>query len=219
MFKAIAAFELRYQLRSPVFWISAALFFLLAFGATTTDDIQIGARGNVHVNSPFAILQTLGILSVFGIFVVTAFVANAVIRDDETGFAPILRATRVGKAAYVLGRFTGATTVAYLVMCATALGLWLGSWMPWIDPAKIGPQMPSHYLWALLLFVLPTVLVISAAFFALATATRSLMWTYVGAVAALVLFTVTRLLLRDPTYDTLNALADPFGVSALQQAT
>ena len=219
MFKAIAAFELRYQLRSPVFWISAGLFFLLAFGATTSDDIQIGARGNVHVNSPFAILQTLGILSVFGIFVVTAFVANAVIRDDETGFAPILRATQVGKAAYVLGRFTGATAVAYLVMCATALGLWVGSWMPWIDPAKIGPQMPSHYLWALLLFVLPTLLVISAGFFALATATRSLMWTYVGAVAALVLFTVARRLLRDPTYDTFNALADPFGVSALQQAT
>ncbi len=219
MFKHIAWFELRYQLRSPVFWIAAILFFLLAFGATTTEEIQIGARGNVHVNSPYAILQTLGILSVFGIFVITAFVANAVIRDDETGFAPILRATQVGKPAYVLGRFVGSTVVAYLVMCACASGMWMGSWMPWIDPAKIGPQVAMHYLWALGLMVLPTVLVMSAGFFALATATRSLMWTYIGAVAALVLFTVTRLLLREPGLDTANALIDPFGVTALQQAT
>ncbi len=220
MFKHIAAFELRYQLRGPVFWVAAALFFLLAFGATTSEHIQIGARGNVHVNAPFAILQTLGIFGVFGIFVVTAFVAGAVIRDDETGFAPILRATRLGKPAYVLGRFVGATTVAYLVMCACALGLWIGSWMPWIDSDKIGPQVAWHYLWALTLFVLPTLLVTAAAFFSLAIATRSLMWTYVGAVGALVLFTVARLLARgDPALDTVVALSDPFGVSALQQVT
>jgi ABC-2 type transport system permease protein len=37
MFGTIAAFELRYQLRSPVFWVGALLFFLMAFGATTSD--------------------------------------------------------------------------------------------------------------------------------------------------------------------------------------
>ena len=56
MFTKIAAFELRYQLKSPVFWIGFLIFFLLAFGATTMEEIQIGARGNVHVNSPYAIV-------------------------------------------------------------------------------------------------------------------------------------------------------------------
>ena len=42
-------------------------------------------------------------------FVIIAFVANAVIRDDETGFAPILRATRISKFDYLVGRFVGAT--------------------------------------------------------------------------------------------------------------
>jgi hypothetical protein len=67
------------------------VFFLLSFGSVTIDEIRIGGRGNVNVNSPFAILQTLAIMSVFAIFIVTAFVANVVIRDDETGFAPIMR--------------------------------------------------------------------------------------------------------------------------------
>jgi ABC-2 type transport system permease protein len=218
MFKSIAAFEMRYHWRGPVFWVGFALFFLFAFGATTTDEIQIGARGNVNVNSPAAIIETLAIMCTLAIFVVTAFVAGAVIRDDETGFAPILRATRVSKPAYVFGRFVGATVVAYSVMFAVALGMQVGSLMPWVDAARVGPQQPLHYLWALLVFVLPTMLVISAGFFALAIATRSLMWTYIGAVAALVLFLVARIFFRDPAYDHISALADPFGVAPLRLA-
>jgi ABC-2 type transport system permease protein len=219
MFAAITAFEVRFQLKSPVFWVSCALFFLLAFGATTMEEIQIGSRGNVNVNAPAAIIETLGVMCVFGIFVATAFVAGAVLRDDETGFAPILRATRVGKPAYVFGRFIGATLVAFLVLSSVALGILVGSFMPWVDAAKVGPLVLTHYLWALLVFVLPTLLVISAAFFALAIATRSMMWTYIGAVAALVMFVVSRVLLRDPAYDQASALLDPFGLSPLRLAT
>ena len=219
MWARIAAFELRLQLRSPVFWIGFVLFALLAFGATTMDQIQIGARGNVNVNSPYAILQTVGIMSVFGIFVVTAFVAGAVIRDDETGFAPILRATRLRKPDYVFGRFAGALVVAFAVIAAAPLGIALGSWMPWLDPARLGPFRAGDYVYALLAFALPSLVVIAAGFFALATATRSLMWTYIGAVASLVLFVVTRALLRDPAFDTAGALADPFGLVALQVST
>jgi ABC-2 type transport system permease protein len=219
MFASIAVFEIRFLLRGPVFWVSCAIFFLLAFGATTMQEIQIGSRGNVNVNAPAAILEVLGVMSVFGMFVATAFVAGAVIRDDETGFAPILRATRVGKAAYVFGRFAGATVVAFIVLASVALGIFIGSFMPWVDPSKLGPLVPGHYLWALFVFLLPTVLVISAVFFALAVATRSLMWTYIGAVAALVGFIVSRVLLQDPSFDRIAALFDPFGLGALRLAT
>lgn len=219
MFAHVAAFEWRYQLRSPVFWVGALLFFLLAFGATTLDTVQIGARGNVNVNAPFAILQTVGIMNVFAIFVVVAMVAGTVIRDDETGFAPILRSTRLGKGAYLGGRFTGAVAAALLVVAAVPLAIALGAAMPFQDPEKVGPFRLTHYLYALFVFALPTLLIVGAGFFALATATRSLMWTYVGAVAALVLFTGARIWMRDLQHDTLATLTDPFGLSALTIAT
>src|SRR5437016_964847 len=63
----IAAFEARYQLRSPLFFVGFALFFILTFGAVTNDNIHIGSSGNVNINSPFAILQTTGIMDVFGV--------------------------------------------------------------------------------------------------------------------------------------------------------
>ena len=94
MLTRIAAFELRYQLRSPLFFISFAIFFLLTFGSVVIDQIQIGSRGNVNVNSPYAILETLATMDVFAVFIVTAFVANVTLRDRETGFAPILFSTR-----------------------------------------------------------------------------------------------------------------------------
>jgi aminopeptidase N len=218
-FVPVATFEWRYQLKSPVFWVGCLIFFLLTFGATTVDTIQIGSRGNVNINGPYAIVQTLGIMSVFAVFIVVAMVAGAVIRDDETGFAPILRSTRLGKGAYLGGRFAGAVAAALLVLAAVPLAIAIGSFMPWLDAEKVGPFLPGHYLYALFVFGLPTVLITAAAFFALATATRSMMWSYVGAVALLVLYFVTRGMLRDVNRDTLAALSDPFGLSALSIAT
>lgn len=219
MLSKIAAFELRYQLRSPLFVVGFLLFFLLTFASVTIDQVQIGGRGNVNVNSPYALLQTLGIMNVFALFVVTAFVANVVIRDDDTGFASILRATRISKFDYLVGRFSGAFVVAMIVMASVPLGILIGSLMPWLDSEKIGPFILTHYLYAFFVFGLPTILVMSAGFFAVATATRSMMWTYVGVVAFLVLFITSRVLLRDPSFDTFSALSDPFGIGALTQTT
>ena len=96
MFGKIAAFEFRYQLRQPAFWVIAIVFGLLAFGSVAaSDNISIGSGGNVHKNAPFAIAQVAIIMSVFYMFVSTAFVANVIVRDDETGFGPIVRATRI----------------------------------------------------------------------------------------------------------------------------
>ena len=219
MLSRIALFELRYHLRAPLLYVAFAIFFLLSFGSVVIDEIRIGGRGNVNFNSPYAILQTLAIMNVFGIFIVTAFVANAVIRDDETNFASILRATRITKLDYLVGRFIGAIAVAFVIIASVPLGMLVGSWMPWVDSEKIGPFVISHYLYALFIHGLPTLLVIGAGFFALATATRSMMWTYVGAVAFLALFFISRVFLRDSSMDFFSAMVDPFGIGALSQVT
>ena len=51
MFGSIALFELRYQLRNPVFWVALAVFFLLTFLSVTIENVQIGGGGNVNANS------------------------------------------------------------------------------------------------------------------------------------------------------------------------
>ena len=219
LFGPVARFEWTCQWRSPVLWVGFALFFLLTFGATTVDQIQIGSRGNVNINSPFAIVQTVGIMSLFAMFIVVALVAGTVIRDEETGFAPILRSTRLTRWAYLGGRFVGANLAALFVLASVPLAIAVGSAMPWLDPERLGPFVPLHYLWALLVMGLPTLLILGAISFSLATATRSMMWSYVGLVALLVGYLVTRGLLSDPKFDDISALTDPFGLSALSITT
>ena len=82
MFGKIAAFEFRYQVRQPIFWITAMIFFLLVFGSVAIDVVRIGSAGNIHKNAPSAIGQTLLIMTIFFMFASTAFVANVIVRDD-----------------------------------------------------------------------------------------------------------------------------------------
>ena len=219
MFGSVAAFELRYQLKSPAFWVTSAIFLLLTFGATASDNVQIGSGGNVWVNSPYAIAQTMMVMSVFAIFILTAFVANVVVRDDETGFGPIVHSTRISRFDYLFGRFTGALVAGCLAFLSVPLGMMIGAAMPWIDPETLGPFNPAHYAWIYLLLCLPTLFVTGAAFFALATATRSMMWTYVGVIAFLVLYLVASAYFARPEFEQAVALADPFGIGAYEQAT
>ncbi|MCV2359340.1 hypothetical protein LNV08_10185 [Paucibacter sp. TC2R-5] len=220
MLSKIFAFEARYQLRSPLFLISFVIFFLMSFGAIVSTDIQIGGpKGASNLNSPFAILQIVVTMNLMAIFIVTAFVANVVVRDEEFGFASILRSTRVSKFDYLIGRFLGAMFVAFLVTTAVPLAILIGSMMPWLDAEQLGPLVLSHYIFGQLVMSVPTLLVLGAGFFALATITRSMMWTYVGAVAFIVLFGASRVLLKDPSLDLASGLADPFAIGALNRVT
>lgn len=219
MLFSIAGFEFRYQLRNPVFWVAVVLFFLLSFGSTASDNIRIDAVPNLNINAPFAIGTSTLALSIFFMFVSTAFVANVVVRDDETGFAPMLGATRLKTFDYLYGRYLGALAAAALAFAAVPLGLAIGSAMPWLDPEKLGPFHLDHYLYAYGVMGLPVLVLTSAGFFALATATRSMMATYVGLVAVLVAYFIANGLSRSPDYETARALLEPFGFAAFSHAT
>jgi aminopeptidase N len=214
MFRKIAGFELRYQLKSPVFWVVAVIFFLLTFGAATIDQIRIGGGGSIHKNAPFAIAQTHLILSIFYMFVTTAFVANVVVRDDETGFGPILRSTQIRKFDYLYGRFTGAFLAAAISFLVVPLAIFIGSFMPWIDPERLGPNVLNAYLFSYFALALPSIFLTSAIFFALATVTRSMMWTYVGVIAFMVLFIIAGIALDRPEFEKGAALWEPLGTAA-----
>jgi len=219
MLARIAAFELRYQLKNPVFWVAATVLFLLSYGVLASDNVSIGGvGGNTHENGPFSISMIQLTFSIFYMFASTAFVANIIVRDDDTGFGPIVRSTRITKFDYLFGRFAGAFLVAALGFLAIPLGVWLGSLMPWVDAETLGPNQLSYYLSPFLVLALPSIFVTSAIFFALATATRSMMTTYVGVVAFLILwFVVNVALSRSPDTQEMAAFADPFGLGAFSE--
>jgi ABC-type transport system involved in multi-copper enzyme maturation permease subunit len=213
MLGKIAAFEFRYQIKSPLFMAAASLFFLAAFADMAgLKVIQIGG-GNVLFNSPHSIIvHHLGV-SILFLFVGAAFVSNVVLRDDQTGFGPILRSTRITKFDYLFGRFLGASAAAASIMAAVTLGAWAGTLAPFAAE-MLGPNRLSGFAYGYALFALPNVLVISAFLFALATATRSTSGTFVGVVGLLVLYFLSQGLIGgQPHLLDLRAFVDPFGMS------
>ena len=219
MFLKIARFELRYQIKNPVFWVAAVMFLLMTYGAMASENVRIGAGGNTHKNAAVALTQVQAILGLFFMFVTTAFVANVVVRDDDTNFGPIVRSTPITRLQYLGGRFAGAAAAAILAFLFIPLGLWIGSTMPWIDPETLGPNRLASYAYGFLVFGVPNLLVSGAIFFAAATLTRSMMWTYVAVIffflAWLVLNGIAQA--KPELRDTIG-LIEPFGVSAFGNA-
>ncbi|HEX7947125.1 MAG TPA: ABC transporter permease, partial [Phenylobacterium sp.] len=219
MFRKIAAFELRYQLRQPIFWIASLIFFALVFGAIGIDRVSIGSGGNVHKNSPKGMGEIVMVMTVFFMFVSTAFVANVIVRDEETGFGPIIRSTRIKKFDYLFGRFLGAFTAVAISFLVVPLAIWIGSLMPWIDPETMGPNVLSQYAFAYVWLALPGLFLTSAMFFTLTTITRSMMGAYIGVAAFLVLYLLMNVALQDPEKLQLASLVEPFGLAAWDLAT
>ncbi|MBN8737811.1 MAG: ABC transporter permease [Xanthomonadales bacterium] len=222
MFREIFRFELRQQLRSPLFWLVAVALAALAFGAASSDTIQIGGGvGNVHRNAPMVVITMLAFFSVLGLFLITIFVAGAALRDFGANTAELMFATPMSRGAYLGGRFAAGWLVSVVVLVVVAIGMWLGSMMPWLDPARLGPTPWRAYGWALAVVVLPNLFFIGALLFLLATLTRSMLGTYIGVIAFFVLWQIALVTLGNGNieHQTVGAIIDPFGLGALDLAT
>ena len=72
----IARFEARYVLRNPLLWVTAAVTFGLLFAGMSVNGFDLGNEGGLLKNAAYAILRNYVIVSVFFMFVTTAFVAT-----------------------------------------------------------------------------------------------------------------------------------------------
>jgi ABC-type transport system involved in multi-copper enzyme maturation permease subunit len=219
MILAFLRFELREQLRSPLLWLLAGFLGLLGFAAAGSDAVQIGGGvGNVYRNAPTVIASFLTMFTLIGLLVAALFVSNALLRDFELGTAELVFSSPIRRRDYLAGRI-GAALIASLVMYAViALGIFIAQFMPWIDPARLGPVRLQPYLWTFAVMVLPNVLFTTALLSVLAATTRNILWVYIGVVVFIVLYGISRVVLADVDNLRLSALLDPLGGRAFSLA-
>ena len=220
MVRSIFLFEVRYHLKQPLFWVFTFVLGLFAFLLMSSDAVQLGGgAGSVYRNAPIVILTLMAVLTLIGMLFSTAFVATAVYRDFEHNIHHLFFSKPIRKFDYLVGRFSGSLLITVLLFFGPALGLLLGSVMPWLDPERLGPFQIGPYLFAFLVFVLPNMVFVGAVFFSLAALSRSLLFTYLGVVALFVVWLISTNMLGDIENQTVAALLDPFGLSSLGLAT
>ncbi|MGK5020965.1 ABC transporter permease/M1 family aminopeptidase [Janthinobacterium sp. LB2P10] len=220
MWKEFFKFDLGYQLKQPLLWVFAVILALMAFGATTSDSVQIGgAIGNINRNAPTVVAKMLGIFSLLAMLLVTVFIAGAVLRDSEVGMADMLFATPMRKWDYLFGRFAAGFAACLVIFIAIALATMLGPIMPWVDAQRVGAFSLHTYAWSFAVIVIPNLLFIGALLMLLAATTRSMMLVYVGVLGFFVLWAMAGVFTRDINNEWYAVLLDPFGVRAFGRMT
>src|SRR5688572_3953195 len=128
--KAIFRFEIRYQLRQPLFYlVTFALSVMLFIGGTGS-----GASGRLYLNAPAVILEQLIKWIYPVLFLLTAFVASAAVRDFERRTSELFFSKPISRFDYLTARFAGTMVVCTLAYLAGAGALAASAFMPGLDP-------------------------------------------------------------------------------------
>ncbi|MDB5933667.1 MAG: hypothetical protein JWQ01_1011 [Massilia sp.] len=221
---AIALFEARQRLKLLSTWVYFAMFLALAMlwmaaagGALKEANVSFG--GKVFINAPRSIELTVAFLGCLGVIVVAAMMGRSVQQDFEYDMHHFFFSAPIRKYQYIFGRFLGAYLTLAVVFSSIVLGAWLGTYVPGVEPDRVGPAALSLYLRPYLFTLLPNLFIFGALFFVLAALTRRMLPVYVASVVMMIGYIVAPQLARDLDYKTLAALIDPFGTTALIRMT
>lgn len=221
---AFARFEVRRCVRTPSTWIylgvlgALGLLIMLTIGGFFTS-VSIAAIMHVAANSPLNIASDTFLLGLLALPIVAAIAGNAVHQDVAHRCEGLVFTAPVRPAAYLIGRWLAASTVSAAVLAAIPVGLWLGTLMPGMDPAVLGPNRLVAYAQPFAVLLLPNVLVLSAVFVTLAALTRGMAWVHAGAVILLVGYLISGTFAGDVHTRSWSALLDPFGGHAMHGTT
>ncbi len=217
MWRALAGFEIRYQLRQPVVYlVTAALVVLLFVGGAGHGPGS--APGALDLTAPAVILQQLVESTYLLLFLMTALVASAAVRDDDRNTAALFLSKPIARFDYLSARYAGAMLVCVLASLVGAAALAAGHLMPGLEPTRLGPFRVAPFAFALAVLVIPTVLALGAATYAVATWTRSTLATCLGTAAFVALSAVASSTAPGTDVPWLAQVLDPLGVMPLAAA-
>ncbi|MDC8759702.1 ABC transporter permease/M1 family aminopeptidase [Janthinobacterium fluminis] len=221
---AIALFEARQRLKRLSTWIYFAMFLLLAMlwmaaAGGVFKEASVSFGGKAMINAPRSIALTCSFLGCFGVVVVAAMMGRSVQEDFEYEMQHFFFTAPIKKHQYIFGRFLGAYLALAVVFSSIVLGTWLGTYVPGIEPDRLGPQYLAAYLIPYAVTLLPNLFIFGAIFFILAALTRRMLPVYISSVVMMIGYLVAPSLARDLDYKTLAALIDPFGTTAVIRLT
>src|SRR5471032_2788977 len=220
---SIAYFEARQRLKLLSTWVYflgflalSLLWMAAAGGVFKGTSVTFGSQ---LIDSPRSLMFTTSVLASLGVVVMAAMMGRSVQQDFEYDMQHFFFSAPIKKHQYMFGRFLGAYLTLAIIFTSILLGAWLGSYIPGIEPERLGQPGVLGYLIPYLLVLLPNLFIFGAVFFILAALTRRMLPVYISSVVMLIGYIVAPGLARDLDYKTLAALIDPFGTTAVIRLT
>jgi ABC-2 type transport system permease protein len=179
--------EITHNLKSPLIYIFALLFFLISYFHFSNSGV--GWNGIIHMgpiyrNSPYLITNMLLSLCAIGVFAVFIPCGNSITKDFKYKTYPFLFTTKLKKNEYIGGRFTGSFISVLLIFVAGLLGVYIGSLFT--QNHLLGEYRITSYFLPMIFYVVPNVFILSAFFFSLGTLKKSSILLYTMAIVLII---------------------------------
>lgn len=216
-------FELRQAYKKPATYIYAGTLFILGFatmnligGAFDSTSIMISGD-NLNINSPYIIDLLLSLYNYLGIFIFASVVIGIIYKDFRYDTLSTIFTTPITKTSYILGRFFSAFIINLVIFSTAALGLMLGSVMPYLEQSMFGDFLLSAYTSPFLSRIIPNIFFLTAIFFTLTLLFRSQVINWLSIIGLYILYFIGTIYMSDADHRLLSSLIDPFGFASSVQ--
>src|SRR5208283_2708905 len=192
MFWEFLTFELRFRRKSISTYVYFFVWSAFSFLCVASENFgPVGFNnGKVLLNGPWAISLNDFLISLFGIIIIAAIFGTSILRDFQRDTYQILFTKPISKFAYLGGRWAGSFVTTIFAFSGLIFGTCLGTFAPWADHLRIGPNHPWWYLQPFLSIVVVQIFYLGSLFFAVAALSRKIFVVYLQGVALFMLYII-----------------------------
>ncbi len=219
-FVTFVKFELKFWKKQKSFYFVSTLNILLGFLLISSDSIKISGPNTMgYKNSPFMISIVVILFTLFGSFAIANILGSAGSRDYKIGSEELFFTQPASESAFFFGRFTGGTIVCLIIFTFVLIGIYLGTFAPWIDKDKLVPFNLESYLRAFFMFLLTNIIIFGSIFYSLAIKFRKKIMATMGALGLLSLLLISSAFNMNLETRFLRTFFDITGMGALWETT
>ena len=192
MFREFFAFELRFRAKSLSTYMYFLIWLVFSFLCVASESFgPIGnSNGKVLLNGPYAATYNDVGASLFGVIIIAAIFGTSALRDFQRETYQMLFTKPISKIAYLGGRWAGSFVTTVFVFSGMMLGTYLGTFAPWADRARIGPNHVWWYVQPFLSINVIQIFFLGSLFFAVAALSRKIFVVYLQGVALFMVYLI-----------------------------
>jgi len=192
LFWEFFTFELKFRFKSLSTYVYFLLWLTFSFLCVASESFgPIGAgNGKILLNGPYANTFNDIYVGLFGIIVIAAIFGTSILRDFQRDTYQILFTQPISKFAYLGGRWAGSFVATVFAFSGVLLGTFLGTFAPWADHTRIGPNHLWNYLQPFLSIIVVQIFFLGSAFFAVAALSRKIFIVYLQGVALFMIYLI-----------------------------
>jgi ABC-2 type transport system permease protein len=192
LFWEFFTFELKFRFKSLSTYVYFAVWITFSFLDVASESFgPIGnSNGKVLLNSAYSNAYNNIGAALFGIIIIAAIFGTSILRDFQRDTYQILFTQPISKFAYLGGRWAGSFVTTIFAFSGVIFGTFLGTFAPWADHTRIGPNHLWAYVQPFLSILVVQIFFVGSAFFVVAALTRKIFIVYLQGVALFMFYVI-----------------------------